>query len=253
MEPTAKTKSNASGTVLKALDVLFHLRDASSPLGVTAIARALGMGKSGVHRLLTALATRRLVERVEGGRYELGYGLVSLAAAVSAGDPLVVVAGPVLDDLAGETGETVFLVTERAGVLTVSAKSEGDGFLRAAPAVGESIPVARTAVGKLYAAHAPDRLVRPRPRIPAVVLEETRRCGFARNLEEWQPGLSVLAVPVFVAGEFAGALAVATVAQRMRLLSEKKLARLLQRAAGSIGDALDGIAAKPKKKQTKPN
>ena len=41
-----ETRSSSS-TVSKALDILFYLRDARTPLGVSAIARALGLQKSG--------------------------------------------------------------------------------------------------------------------------------------------------------------------------------------------------------------
>jgi DNA-binding IclR family transcriptional regulator len=42
--------------------------------------------------------------------------------------------------------------------LTVLDKVEGKGFLRAAPHVGQTIPVEGTAVGRLYLALAPSAL-----------------------------------------------------------------------------------------------
>ena len=204
---------------------------------MTVIARALGMQKSGVHRLLKSLAVRNLVEQTERGTYVLGFGLVSLATAVSTGEPLVAASVPVLENLADSTGETVFLVTDRGGELKVASKAEGTGFLRAAPEVGATIPAAKTAVGKLYATHAPERL-RSVPRFPAELRQQVRSLGHAVNKEEWQPGLSVLAVPVMVRAGFSGALALATVAQRMELLSERKLVRLLKNAAAAMARRL---------------
>ena len=86
------------GSVEKAVDVLFHLHGESSPQGVTAIGRALGLPKSSAHRLLAALSRRGLVERDERGRYRTGIGLVALGLGALESEPIVVAARPVLEE-----------------------------------------------------------------------------------------------------------------------------------------------------------
>ena len=59
------TSAGQTGTVDKAIDILFHLHGSSEAQGVSAIGRALGLPKSSAHRLLATLARRDLVERLE--------------------------------------------------------------------------------------------------------------------------------------------------------------------------------------------
>ena len=228
---------SGSTTVAKALNILFYLRDARKPQGISSIAGALGLQKSGAHRLVKSLEARNLVIQLEDRSYALGLGLVALASGVSSSNSLLAAAKPILEDLAGSVSETVFLVTDQAGELRVAAKAEGTSFLRAAPDIGSVIPASKTAVGKLYTVYAPERLSTV-PRVSHDKKEKVRVSGYAINREEWQPGLSVIAVPVMIDGGLCGALALATVTQRMDLLSEDKLSQLLKLASNRITASL---------------
>jgi DNA-binding IclR family transcriptional regulator len=232
--------------------VLFHLHASRGPQGVSAVGRALGLPKSSAHRLLAALGRRGLVERDAGGRYRPGIGLVALGLGALEREPLVVVARPVLEAEAEALGETFFLVALRAGRLVVLDKVEGTGFLRAAPRVGQAVPVHATAVGKLFLAFGAGverprgRLERFTSRTPADVraLEaEVRRAherGFAENREEWIPGLHVLAAPILDASGLRGAVAVAAPAARMSALGPEEVARRTCAAARRIAARLEG-------------
>ena len=111
-EHSHDTVAAQGGTIEKALDVLFHLHEAGRPMGVTAIARALSMPKSSVHRLLTTLTRRGLVEQDERGQYEIGVALIALGLGALAREPVAVAAHPVLEQAAAEVGETFFLVVQ---------------------------------------------------------------------------------------------------------------------------------------------
>ncbi|MFV2040237.1 MAG: helix-turn-helix domain-containing protein, partial [Acidimicrobiales bacterium] len=55
---------------------------ATRPMGVTDLARHVGLPKSTVSRLLGALETEGAVEQVErGGEYRLGRGIADIAAS----------------------------------------------------------------------------------------------------------------------------------------------------------------------------
>jgi IclR family acetate operon transcriptional repressor len=242
-------------SVEKAVDVLFALHGAAASLGVTALGRELGLPKSSAHRLLATLTRRGLVERDEGGRYQPGVALVALGLGALEREPLVALARETLESEAAALGETVFLVGARAGGLYVLDKAEGSGFLRAAPRVGESVPIHATAVGKLFLALAPQRVPLPagalerftahtlasRRTLEAAV-KEVRTRGFAENRDEWIPGLSVLAAPVLARGELRGAVAVAAPTARMDALGRESTARRMCAAAGRIGARLEGGA-----------
>jgi IclR family acetate operon transcriptional repressor len=241
------------GSVEKAVDVLFHLHGESSPQGVTAIGRALGLPKSSAHRLLAALSRRGLVERDERGRYRTGIGLMALGLGALESEPIVVAARPVLEEGAQALGETFFLVAARAGRLVVLDKAEGTGFLRAAPRVGSSVPVHATAVGKLFLAFGGDAIAAPAEPFErfsentrtlahelAAEVERARRRGFAENREEWIPGLSVLAAPVCVGGRMLGAAAVAASSQHFTALGADEIAQRTLAAAERIAARLEG-------------
>lgn len=238
-------------TIDKALDSLYLLGNSGSSLRLTDIARELHMPRSSAHRILAPLVRRGLAER-EAGRYRLGFGLFALGLGVAHREPLVVAAKPVLEAAAADLGETFFLVIARAGQLIVVEKAEGSGFLRAAPRLGATVPVHATAVGKLYLAHAPElvtpideltrftaRTVRGRKALETHV-EQVRTQGWASNLEEWQPGLCVVAAPVWVGARLCGAVALAMVAARFDAIGERAAIRRVRHAAEGVALRLEG-------------
>jgi len=210
-----------SGTIDKALELLFHLHEHGSARGLSDVARALGLPKSTAHRLLAALARRGLIERDAHGRYRPGIALVALGLGALEREPLVAAARPVMERAAEQLGETIFLSGARAGKLYVLDKQEGTGYLRAAPRVGGEIPAHATAIGKLYLAFAPGEIAAP-PQLsrytsvtladPAELareLERVRTRGLAEMHDEWVPGLSGVAAPIRLGGRLLGAIAVA--------------------------------------------
>jgi len=245
-------------TVEKAVDLLFLLHESAGPQGVTALGRALGIPKSSAHRLLTALSRRGLVEQDGRGRYVPGIGLVALGLGALEREPVVAAARPVLEQEAESLGETFFLVGARAGRLVVLDKAEGNGFLRAAPRVGSTVPVHATASGKLFLAFAPELVAHadaplerftPRTAAAADALARevalARKRGWAANREEWIPGLAVLAAPIWLttAERLAAIVAVAAPAPRMRSLGEAEVAARTLAAAARIAARLVGRAA----------
>jgi len=204
-----------------------------------------------VHRVLEPLVRRGLVERESGGRYRAGCALLGLSLAVAGNEPLAQAAKPVLEAAAADLGETFFLVVARAGKLVVLEKAEGNGFLRAAPRLGSHVPVHATAAGKLYLAHAADRVelgeltrytaatIRARKALQAEV-DATRERGYATNREEWQPGLAVVAAPILVQSRLHGVVALAMVTARAAAVGERSAARRVRHAAEGIALSLEG-------------
>jgi DNA-binding IclR family transcriptional regulator len=242
---------DAATSVEKALDVLLHLHAVGTG-GVSALARDLALPKSTAHRLLASLGRRGLVERDEQGRYRPGLRLVALGLGVLDREPVVAAARPSLEAEAAATGETLFLAAARSGRLVVLDKVEGTGFLRAAPRIGEEVPVHATATGRLYLALAADQLgeigtlSRFTPRTPATrrALERevarARRRGWAENREEWLPGVAVVAAPVLAKERLLGVVALAAPSVRLPPTQAERLARRLVVAAGRVGTALEG-------------
>ena len=240
-------------TVDKAIDVLFELHTADGPLGVTALASALGLPKSSTHRLLAALRRRGLVEQDERGRYATGIALIALGLGVLEREPAVVAARPIIEREAELLGETFFVVAARAGQLVVLDNVVGTGFLRAAPRVGSSVPVHASAVGKLQLAFAPGEVAfdeaeleafTAETRVSAEALREevraARERGWAANLDEWIAGLSVLAAPLLHRGRLLAHVALAAPSARVGELGVEALAERVCKTAERIGQRLEG-------------
>lgn len=243
-----------SGTIEKAVEVLFHLHQEGAPRGVTSIGQALGLPKSTAHRLVTALGRRGLVERDERGRYRPGMALVALGLGVLEHEPVVGAAEPVLERTAADVGETVFLAAARAGRLRVLDKREGSGFLRASPRVGAEIPLHATAIGKVYLAFAPLLLesaplepFTPRTTVDPAVLERelgrVRNRGWAENEDEWTQGLAGVAAPVLLRERVVAAVAIAGPTPRLSRDRRGHFVVRVREAAASIAARLEGKMA----------
>jgi len=240
----------------KAIDVLEHLHDAGAPRGITEIATALRIPKSSAHRLLKTLVRRGFAEQEASGRYRTGPALIALGLAARDREPIVALARPALESEAEALGETVFLTAARGREIVVLDKAEGRGFLRAAPTVGQRVPIAATAVGRLAMAFDPARFpLEAHPPIAftaatkldagaiAQEIEGARRDGFAINRGEWIEGLSVVAAPIFAVAEppqLAGAIAIAAPTPRLDALGPRAVAERVAAAAQLVSRRLAG-------------
>lgn len=237
----------SSSTVDKAVELLEVLAGAPDAQGVTALATTVGQPKANVHRLLRSLVKGQLVEQQVDGRYRLGVGLARLGLRALASEPLVSAAQPVMQRVAVELSETIFLAAARGGQVTVLERAEGPGPLRAAPELGSAIPVHATATGRLYLAFAPEMVVLPAGRLEAFtpetptsrkhlseLVEVARARGWDHNGSEWIAGLSVVAVPLWTGGAMVGALALAAPSSRLPDALVPSVVNSLQSAAEAV-------------------
>lgn len=197
-------------SVSSALDVLTCFEN-DHELGITDIARRLGVAKSTAHRLVTTLCARGFVERnPETGCYRLGLRLFELGQLSVQRSRLRRAALPLLEDLRARTGHTIHLaVPDGADVIYVERLHSHRG-LQLLGEVGRRFPAHITASGKVLAAFDPQFAkarraagfppwtscaIKTAARYDAV-LAEARRTGFAVNDEEVVRGLTTVAAPV---------------------------------------------------------
>lgn len=201
-------------------------------LGVTELSRALGLGKSTVHRLVSTLAAFGLVElNPETRKYRLGLKLIELGTVRLAQIELREQARPYLRRLSAQTQETVHLaILDEAAVIYIE-KIESPQPLRVSSWVGKRNPAYCTGVGKTLLAyqpaatieelvasglmaHTPTTLTDP-ARLRAE-LAAIRTRGYALDNEEFQVGVRCVAAPVRDwTGQVVAALSVTAPAQRM--------------------------------------
>ncbi len=220
-------------SLVKALHVLLALEESPEGRGVTDIARALGLPKSAVHRLLVTFQACGFVQQqAQSSRYTLGPVLARLGLRAADLFTPRRVARPYMEALAQEVRETIFLgVLCEASVLIIE-KVEQSQVLRISPELGTTLPLWQTALGQVWLALCPaaqrDRLLAtllpPDSVVPAERVLASRRQelaaiaqqGFAVSLETWRPELCCLAVPVWSwRQELVAALAVAVPRSRM--------------------------------------
>lgn len=180
--------------------------------GVTELAAELGVHKSTAFRLVAALEGRGLVEQVsDRGRYRLGFGIVRLAGAATAGLDIVRESQPVCERLAAELEETVNVAVAEGDACVNVSEVRGPAAIASHNWIGQRTPLHATSSGKVLLAHEPEErvatllsspLVRYTPHTitdPAKLrshLADVRGRGFASTLEEYEAGLNAIAAPL---------------------------------------------------------
>ena len=194
-------------TTLDLLD-LFMTDD---ELGVTDVARYLGVAKSSAHRMLTTLVSRGFVEKdPETGRYRLGLHIHELGQLSISRNRLRRTALPLLEQLREMTGQTIHLaVADGADVLHLERLQSREGIDLLAD-LPHRIPAHCSASGKAIAAFDPVVAdARRRARFPILTaaslrterefdatLLDVRRRGTAFNNGEGREGAGSIAAPV---------------------------------------------------------
>ncbi|GAA4408915.1 hypothetical protein GCM10023168_26930 [Fodinibacter luteus] len=204
------THGSSLKSVGSALDVL-ECFATDGELGVSDIARRLGVAKSTAHRLLQTLASRGFVEQDQhSGQYRLGIHVYELGSLALARNELRHAALPFLRQVAMATGLTVNLsVPDGPDIVFVERIENSDG-VRILGHFGRRLPAHTASSGKAISAWNRDAdLARRRagfpPRVSKTVrteadwdrcLENVRRLGYAVSHSESFDGASSVAVPV---------------------------------------------------------
>jgi DNA-binding IclR family transcriptional regulator len=250
--------SNAVRSVDRAVSLLIALGDWNGEVGVTEIARGLGMHKSTASRLLATLQLRGLVSQDhESGKYRLGLALVRLGGQAEKALDLRAIAMPELDSVARSVKETTTLgVLEGDRVVTVAwSDASGEGHSRK----WKFFPLHATAPGKVLLSSRPEREVIRlakvgfTPYTPLTIvradllLEEmasVRRRGFATSFGEHEPAVNAVAMPVFDRqGVVVAAVEVRAPGHRIQPSRVPELIDRIRCAAEAITEHIGGVAA----------
>ncbi len=202
----------ATRTVQRALRLLGAVTENGGTL--SDLARMVELSPSTTSRLLSTLTISEFVRRDELGRYRPGPRLRRLAAAALREDPLFELAGPHLEELAEETGETANLaVSVEAGRAVYLRQASSPRLVRTAGWTGRAIPTRGTAIG-------------------AALRGDLGAGGYAMRSGAVEPDVTSIAAPVHGPdGAIVAALSVLAPSYRTS-----------QRRVRSIGDAVAGHA-----------
>lgn len=218
-----------------ALSVFEILRE-HREVGVSELARMLGVAPSSAHRLLTTMAGRGFVEQdSDTHRYRAGIALRSQAdaAARARWDDT----HSLLERLAALTGETVHLAKLDGRFVRYINSAVPPRPGHAPSLVGMTVPAHASSSGKaLLARHSSQALTQifPAERLEGFAtatirtrtllsrdLMSVRINGYAKDIGEWKEGTTAVSITVTPDPEHALALSVAASDNRLRLVRDK--------------------------------
>src|SRR5690242_13426056 len=134
--------------MMKLLDILAAHPE---PLGLKQVAQYTGLHPSTAHRILSAMASDRLVDRIEPGSYRLGMRLLELGNLVKSRINVREMALPLMRELHAQTGETANLsVRHDDEIVYVERSSSGRSAMRVVHVIGARASLHATAAGKLF-------------------------------------------------------------------------------------------------------
>lgn len=249
-ERDAVTDFRPVTSVSRTLLVLEALARARSPRTLGVLSRELAIPKSTLHGILRTLEHHGWVETDPSGlQFRIGVRSMQVGTAYIDTDEVVRRAGPVLDRLAAQTGETVQLARIVGPDVVYLARRDSVHPVRLVSAVGGRLPAHATALGKALLARCPaaevdrrlpgrlarltDRTVSTRKELHAA-LETTRERGWALDEGEVADGLRCYAVALLLSDPPVHAVSISSPTFRMTPEREDLVVRALLEAQESL-------------------
>jgi DNA-binding IclR family transcriptional regulator len=235
-----------------ALDIIDALAEAPE-LGVSELARRVGIAKSTAHRTCAVLASRGLLDRTTDGAYRLGLRLVEYGGLATERTAVGDRGLPLLVELRNSLEETVQIGVPAGADVVYVERVEGRRALRYSTNARRS-PIHRSSAGKVLAAFTPG-LLEARLRaglppstgytivVPELFVEEVSRVrerGYARSVDETEVGMSSIAVPVHVPLDGPVVAAISMVGPTVRVVGdhESHHASVLQAGARRLSASI---------------
>ena len=247
----AAERSSRLSSVTTAVRLLKMFSEGEAEIGVTSLAKRLGVAKSTVYRMASTLVAEGMLEQnPETEKYRLGIALFALGALVRQRMDLSNEGRPYIFNLREATNETVHLaVLDRSEIMYVY-DLESTQAIRMRANLGARKPALCTAEGRAILAFQPSEVVEPmlresfRPRTPKTEtkpdilrarLAEVRELGFAREDEQSELGMRSIAAPVRDStGLVVGAVGMAGPLQRLSSETLAGYAPLVVETANAI-------------------
>jgi IclR family transcriptional regulator, KDG regulon repressor len=211
--PPSSRRPNRIQSVQRALAVLKAFDDSAPELGVSELARRLGLSKSIVMRLVSTLRDEGFLEQSpRSTKYRLGLAAFEVGNLYYLSASLKREAEPLLEGLAQRLGFSTYLGTLSGDRAVYISVIEGPGPIRIGPRIGSSAPAHTTAAGKAMLAALNDTALEHylgtadlHPETPASImskqrlrseLAQVRAQGFAVSRGEHLNGVGSIGVAI---------------------------------------------------------
>ncbi len=200
-------------SVKKAFQILRLISHSDGGLGISELARSLGIGKSTVHGITSALEEMGTITRDPlTKRYALGFTLFELGRSAYSQIDLRELARPVMEELMERAQESVFLGAMNGDHATILDIVESRQDLKITSPIGTIIPLPAGATAKVFLGAMEEEKAREVIRTkgltrytentitdPDEYMEEIRRVrenGYATDYEEYIPGVRAIVSPI---------------------------------------------------------
>ncbi|MDQ3055927.1 MAG: IclR family transcriptional regulator [Actinomycetota bacterium] len=217
--------------------VLLLRQAALGPATLTDLVQRTRLPKATAHRIAAALEFHGLLDRDEAGAWVSGPLLAELAS--DAEPDLVSRAGPVLEQLCRDTGESAQLFQRDADVRVCVAVADRASGLRDTVPLGARLPLTAGSAAHVLLAWSTgdraDRAVLEGAAFSAKTLADVRRLGYAHSSAEREAGVGSISAPVHDSdGTVIAAVSVSGPVGRLGRRPETGLVRSVLGAAGSL-------------------
>ena len=252
-KPRKKTAAKAKGSVKAkestdvpavagAIKILRHLAASDTPVGVTHLARQLGLNPSTCFNILRTLLRADLVQSGPDAKtYQLGLGVLDLARVAFAHGGDFLFAQPMMRQLAMRHGVTITLWKPSGPErMLLALVVESDQVMRIRMSVGQRLPLLIGAMGRVNAAFGGMEEAELKRRFDGLRWErpfafeqfakevaQARRRGWGMDDGDFVGGVTTISAPVFGASREILATCSASMfttqhdeAQRARIASE---------------------------------
>ncbi|MFD8338969.1 IclR family transcriptional regulator [Streptomyces solisilvae] len=220
-----REQRRGSQTLARGIQVLEFITSAGKPPRPSEIARALGLERNAVYRLLLELEAHSYVSKLPNNAgYVSGNALISLAAGVMRKVDLRGSARPIMERTARDTGETVSLHVRNERRRVCVESTPGHHVDRRVIQVGETLPLYAGPSGKVILAFmepqevdaviAEAAIAGQDPDTIRAALDSIRTLGYMASVGDRSPGVGGLSAPVFAADGIAAGLTVSGPASR---------------------------------------
>ena len=243
-------------TVRTTVSLLRQFTAQEPELGVSELARRLGLDKATIHRVLKTLISERFVEQDPvTKRYRLGFAILDVAAARMASFQFLASTAAEIQRLSMEVGESIGIHALDGYEMVCLNFVEAPQPVRVSFFIGERFPVHLTSAGLASLSTMPRQQWTPllslanqmsRPKVLAEeeaerILADVRRDGFAVVDQTFEEGVRAIAMAICDAsGAIACTVSIAAPAQRRSIEELKSFVPALSRSAARIGEALGG-------------
>ncbi|KAA5835136.1 IclR family transcriptional regulator [Saccharopolyspora hirsuta] len=237
-------------TLARGLAVVRAVADGATDL--RGLVERTGLGRSTAHRLVQLLVQEGYVRSGRDG-YALGPTLIELGFQALHGNPLPVVARPVLEELSAQLQDTVHLAVRDGSSVLYLDKLPGSRGAEMRSRIGHRMPLTRTGVGmallldspheweQLYQAETPVEPALATGDVEAFTarMREYAASQVTMDNEDNEPGIRCVAAPIRDAtGALVGAISVSATRPYMPAARMRGLVKVVCRAAQRISAAL---------------